>query len=184
MNADEYLSWGVELRERWGKVHREIAEYCAVGVEARIAGDAASHLGAGVRENWVRRMAKVFELYASVPELIYPDIAVNVYETAAKADDPVHALKMAVDEKYRHQQGVGGNGTWSAAGLQDWMDGEKGKKTSRVQRLKGLARVAEWETQRSDDGKPTLRVVLDFEDRSDTTEPPEELKVTAWEVLK
>ena len=104
-------------------VHRVLAQLCAIGVDARAAKAAASLFGQ--KEDWVRRMAEVWEAWGL--EDILPHVPLNLYEVAAQQDNPKEALALALDND------------WSARQLQDHYDAKAGAKVSRVTVLKGAA---------------------------------------------
>ncbi len=75
------------------------------------------------------------------PEVVFPDQPLLLYETALKADHPVLAVKMALDE------------AWSPRELADAISGVKGETVSRVKLFSGEA-VLEAEG-------PTWSILLD-----------------------
>jgi len=104
-------------------VHRILAQLCAIGVDARAAKVSASLFGQ--KEDWIRRMAEVWEAWGL--EDILPHVPLNLYEVAAQQENPKEALALALDND------------WSARQLQDHYDAEKGQKISRVTVLKDMA---------------------------------------------
>lgn len=83
---------------------------------------------AGVAMYTTRRL-KTFEVLHRTfpPELRFPDQPLLLYETALKADNPVLAVKTALDEE------------WSPRELQDAISEAKGETVSRVELFSGEA---------------------------------------------
>ena len=118
------------------------------------------------------RRLKTFEMLhrAFPPETRFPDQPLLLYETAMKADDPIHALTWALDEE------------WSPRQLEDAISEEKGEKVSRVKLYSGEAPlIAYGETWRiavdadrdwpEGDGSYTCHVTVRQIIREDNDEP-------------
>ena len=138
--------WGDRIWEAEVENKRSKGAYCLVMVKGKDTKGASQKLrcsGATVRL-WAREYRMVCDTFGRD---LYLPIPANVYKVAAKAKDPVHALKMAVDVEYRQEQSNGyddGEDTWSARQLSDYLGLVNDEKVSRVV-FKGKGSVDEWD---------------------------------------
>jgi hypothetical protein len=155
MDYQAWELWGVRLQEERTENFHSIARFCYTAASGGTATTNAAAAILGQRADWVKRIARVYSFWGKGdpdPELFAPDVPLNVYEVATQMRDPVHALRMAVDPEYRRDEGGidDGKGRWSARQLQDWYDGERGQKVSRVKWFGGPVGLE------MDDGKIVL----------------------------
>ena len=106
---------------------------------------------------------------------LYLPIPANVYKTAARGKDPVHALKMAIDAEYRKECGYEDDkGIWSARQLSDYLGLVNDEKVSRVV-FRGKGSVEDWDVA---EGRVTVTGLPLSGDK------PEQVQATIREVLQ
>jgi hypothetical protein len=175
MNAEDFEARAIALKETETDLLRQKAQLAAIAVEA----DSTAAYGSVNAARWLAHLWATSTQYvhglaamwkAIPPEMITPDVPLNLYRAAMETDSPIVWLQRALDKG------------WSSRRLRDEADIAKGKHVSRVLLADHEADVVMWEGG-SLEGYPTAHIELDVPNLEPSGEPPQRVRFKAWEVL-